>query len=86
MGLAHQVIEPLVAEPVGLLELLLGELLPLLPHAARVSADVATSVMSSNLRRPRWVAGTTVMVPSLLFCHFSYRTRARDSRDRRTAA
>src|SRR5215475_6911541 len=67
IGLAHQTIVPLLALPLGF------EPPPLavgaeLPHAARVSAEVAASaVTSSDMRLPRVLVGSTIMAPSFLY-------------------
>jgi hypothetical protein len=69
MGLAHQVIDPLVAEPLGFAAPPEDpeELDGLLPHAARVSAEAAASAPSVKTRRfPSFLAGIRVMVSSLL--------------------
>jgi hypothetical protein len=81
IGLAHQVMLPLVAEPLAfdvppLLddELPLLAELPLLPllQAASASTDATPSVVNSaSFGRPRWTVGTIRMCPSPPISFFS---------------
>src|SRR5215475_7937059 len=66
IGLAHQTIVPLLGLPFGFEPPL--AVVPELPHAARVSAEVAASaVTSSNMRPPRVLVGSTIVAPSFLY-------------------
>jgi hypothetical protein len=68
IGLAHQTMLALVGLPVALG---VADELPLLPHAASVSAEATPSVVSSaSLDLPR-LPGTGVMVPFPSFSSFS---------------
>src|SRR5262249_20759894 len=66
IGLAHQTIVPLLGLPFGFEPPL--AVVAELPHAARVSAEVAASaVTSSDMRPPRVLVGSTIMAPSFLY-------------------